>query len=173
MRGKALTDPCIALCHGITPACAGKRPLPSFPVLSLWDHPRVCGEKGTTEMCKLHKQGSPPRVRGKVFAFAHVNVYERITPAYAGKSRSQPRTAPRHRDHPRVCGEKMSRPPAKTRTPGLPPRMRGKEVKALLHFNWVGITPAYAGKSSPGSAAGCHARDHPRVCGEKGYPATG
>ena len=85
MRGKALTDPCIALCHGITPACAGKRPLPSFPVLSLWDHPRVCGEKGTTEMCKLHKQGSPPRVRGKVFAFAHVNVYERITPACAGK----------------------------------------------------------------------------------------
>ena len=110
---------------------------------------------------------SPPRVRGKAVAIFRQLHHGRITPAYAGKSRSQPRTAPRHRDHPRVCGEKMSRPPAKTRTPGLPPRMRGKEVKALLHFNWVGITPACAGKSSASSSSVHRSRDHPRVCGEK------
>ena len=114
----------------------------------LRDHPRVCGEKLITSAAGLIAKGSPPRMRGKVGDVGVALAVVGITPAYAGKSRSQPRTAPRHRDHPRVCGEKMSRPPAKTRTPGLPPRMRGKEVKALLHFNWVGITPACAGKSA-------------------------
>ena len=45
MRGKALTDPCIALCHGITPACAGKSLRPDNNPSTSWDHPRVCGEK--------------------------------------------------------------------------------------------------------------------------------
>ena len=48
-----------------------------------------------------------------------------------------------------------------------PPRMRGKVPVCCPEHRKVRITPAYAGKSSPGSAAGCHARDHPRVCGEK------
>ena len=173
MRGKASCILVSSSTVGITPAYAGKRGQPPSGPCCRWDHPRVCGEKSMMSRVVFCTVGSPPRVRGKVQLQPWQPTALGITPAYAGKSRSQPRTAPRHRDHPRVCGEKMSRPPAKTRTPGLPPRMRGKEVKALLHFNWVGITPAYAGKSSPGSAAGCHARDHPRVCGEKGYPATG
>ena len=147
MRGKVHQRSAEIQRYGITPAYAGKRPSQSSGDIRGWDHPRVCGEKFFVDEVLPGDTGSPPRMRGKVIPYLFSRELQGITPAYAGKSRSQPRTAPRHRDHPRVCGEKMSRPPAKTRTPGLPPRMRGKEVKALLHFNWVGITPACAGKS--------------------------
>ena len=106
MRGKALTDPCIALCHGITPACAGKRPLPSFPVLSLWDHPRVCGEKYLLSRTSMCTKGSPPRVRGKGETACEVVVKFGITPAYAGKRACTTTAIIQPKDHPRVCGEK-------------------------------------------------------------------
>ena len=48
-----------------------------------------------------------------------------------------------------------------------PPRMRGKEVKTLLNFNRVGITPACAGKRCAVPRLRFAVRDYPRVCGEK------
>ena len=50
---------------------------------------------------------------------------------------------------------------------GSPPRMRGKVLAALMPTNALGITPAYAGKSSGPLHVNCLGRDHPRVCGEK------
>ena len=45
--------------------------------------------------------------------------------------------------------------------------MRGKELLIARHFDDARITPAYAGKSSPG-LSDMHANgDHPRMCGEK------
>ena len=44
--------------------------------------------------------------------------------------------------NPRVGGEKELDDRFKTAELGSPPRRRGKEVKSLLHFNRVGITPA-------------------------------
>ena len=45
--------------------------------------------------------------------------------------------------------------------------MRGKEVGVSGDGLQLGITPAYAGKSSPG-LSDMHANgDHPRMCGEK------
>ena len=73
--------------HGITPACAGKRPgFPGF-LLSYRDHPRVCGEKHRKEGAQNDAQGSPPRVRGKVCAGSWLLLLLRITPACAGKSK--------------------------------------------------------------------------------------
>ena len=45
--------------------------------------------------------------------------------------------------------------------------MRGKEVKTLLNFNRVGITPACAGKRMVFAGRKSRTWDHPRVCGEK------
>ena len=45
--------------------------------------------------------------------------------------------------------------------------MRGKEVKTLLNFNRVGITPACAGKRCAVPRLRFAVRDYPRVCGEK------
>ena len=91
--------------------------------------------------------GSPPRMRGKVAAAVPALFLRGITPACAGKSEKQVPFLPPYQDHPRVCGEKARTLIVQDEPQGSPPRMRGKEVKALLHFNWVGITPACAGKS--------------------------
>ena len=92
----------------ITPACAGKSFRAKLPILSIRDHPRVCGEKEARAWPKEQVWGSPPRMRGKVAIPDDAPRFERITPAYAGKSRSQgSHTAPPG-DHPRVCGEKLT-----------------------------------------------------------------
>ena len=49
-----------------------------------------------------------------------------ITPAYAGKSGPPPSLFALSRDHPRVCGEKISRKGGEKMKRGSPPRMRGK-----------------------------------------------
>ena len=71
--------------------------------------------------------GSPPPMRGKVMRDEKVAFYERITPAYAGKS-----------------------PPFIIEVYhflGSPPPMRGKGFVLDRLPKRIGITPAYAGKS--------------------------
>ena len=70
--------------------------------------------------------GSPPPMRGKVQLFPQVPQWTGITPAYAGKSFRK--TAVRHaiKDHPRLCGEKLSARPQNYTLKGSPPPMRGK-----------------------------------------------
>ena len=46
----------------------------------------MCGEKGFYIRCIAHKVGSPPHVRGKVYYYVYNKLYNRITPACAGKS---------------------------------------------------------------------------------------
>ena len=48
--------------------------------------------------------------------------------------------------------------------------MRGKVCLSSLAASAIGITPAYAGKSSKQSGDPLKLWDHPRLCGEK-YPA--
>ena len=90
-----------------------------------------------------------------------------ITPAYAGKSFEGVWRLTLVKDHPRVCGEKGYSCFPSTSGAGSPPRMRGKVHGVLEELRCVGITPAYAGKSSGCSVAADPGRDHPRVCGEK------
>ena len=191
MRGKELLAADDLQTLRITPACAGKR-------LSRWlslrprrDHPRVCGEKLRIVEVGRVKEGSPPRMRGKVCTAEHDERQPGITPACAGKSfRVQhhlhpvagitPACAgksgayfgyPRfHGDHPRVCGEKLHMRSMPCWYVGSPPRMRGKVSagKILLHDG--GITPAYAGKRAFESGLHLRPQDHPRVCGEKQIP---
>ena len=92
---------------GITPACAGKRNCRAHLCQTPRDHPRVCGEKSSFPPSRLSRVGSPPRVRGKVLQSGVYQAAGGITPACAGKS-AYPQSSPsQHRDHPRVCGEKM------------------------------------------------------------------
>ena len=90
-----------------------------------------------------------------------------ITPACAGKrgSGSLPRSC--RRDHPRVCGEKISQTRRNLPLGGSPPRVRGKVRCIPKQRNTAGITPACAGKSQTLLYLPGLPRDHPRVCGEK------
>ena len=45
--------------------------------------------------------------------------------------------------------------------------MRGKAAETLTDSGWIGITPAYAGKSVQLRQCQGSSRDHPRLCGEK------
>ena len=86
MRGKGCIDVQAVHAPGITPAYAGKS-LRSMLLLYLhWDHPRVCGEKRGRVCGLCHREGSPPRMRGKGLCKGFHLCDVGITPAYAGKS---------------------------------------------------------------------------------------
>ena len=70
----------------ITPARAGKTPLPELPAGLRRDHPRVCGENLKRAVAIRECAGSPPRVRGKRVEAIEYARGERITPACAGKT---------------------------------------------------------------------------------------
>ena len=106
-------------------------------------------------------------MRGKVVAVAAAVAVAGITPAYAGKSLVVFWPQGASKDHPRVCGEKMSVPMLVYRLLGSPPRMRGKAIRAGQCRPPARITPAYAGKSNAAQTGYAHSWDHPRVCGEK------
>ena len=147
MRGKVLALASLMLCHR--------------------DHPRVCGEKEAPLTQERVHVGSPPRMRGKASALDVLPLPCGITPAYAGKSSEDTRRSGTNGDHPRVCGEKSFENGVKGYFEGSPPRMRGKAVDCPFSLPLVGITPAYAGKSTKQAKQQDKARDHPRVCGEK------
>ena len=108
MRGK-VTSPLILLYRDrITPAYAGKSQRRTQPFWKRQDHPRLCGEKLPPYFHNLVMIGSPPPMRGKVINFSVFVIKLRITPAYAGKSDQNLSDKIIFRDHPRLCGEKLS-----------------------------------------------------------------
>ena len=85
-------------------------------------------------------------MRGKGLLVALLWFELRITPAYAGKSETEPAVQAGRPDHPRVCGEKTHKDMTTEDNMGSPPRMRGKAPSAAQAALQMGITPAYAGK---------------------------
>ena len=90
----------------ITPACAGKRLHIVTLSYTIWDHPRVRGEKLIWLLTSEIFTGSPPRARGKGRALPKCPWVAGITPACAGKRQSAEPGSRGRRDHPRVRGEK-------------------------------------------------------------------
>ena len=106
-------------------------------------------------------------MRGKEVAASEQNQFQRITPAYAGKSYDENSGGCKRRDHPRLCGEKLEKHGRKITNLGSPPPMRGKGGVKVLSATERRITPAYAGKRSSILCTSCNRKDHPRLCGEK------
>ena len=86
-------------------------------------------------------------MRGKASGLESKMQSIRITPAYAGKSENAGGRCRRLKDHPRLCGEKISTFASGVVASGSPPPMRGK---AELRIDFME-----------------HCMDHPRLCGEK------
>ena len=167
MRGKVEPYRRTAAYLGITPAYAGKSfQLGDVPAVQK-DHPRLCGEKVEQRNIVIDTIGSPPPMRGKGNLENWIKTTTRITPAYAGKRSSRCSAMHRRRDHPRLCGEKVSNFHSLEFAPGSPPPMRGKAHKAAMTLHRSGITPAYAGKSGRSYNLVPPRQDHPRLCGEK------
>ena len=107
MRGKGTKVFLLSGYEGITPAYAGKSELGFFGVLKVKDHPRICGEKGTSVMSTICVLGSPPHMRGKGSQAVEGPAQTGITPAYAGKRNLHHNSDCVLEDHPRICGEKI------------------------------------------------------------------
>ena len=86
-------------------------------------------------------------MRGKGYLEPFYSIYHRITPAYAGKSTAFTILSIKNPDHPRLCGEKLVTSGNSGVGLGSPPPMRGKAETFAVADLFVGITPAYAGKS--------------------------
>ena len=153
VRGKGFLHFAHKMLEGITPAYAGKSTTAGRGRMPSRDHPRVCGEKSTSEAQKSSDMGSPPRVRGKDTIITELANVLRITPACAGKRVRHRRISKPTRDHPRVCGEKGSSTFWSRNHSGSPPRMRGKGQVSVFLRVFVGITPACAGKSCSSSVS--------------------
>ena len=127
MRGKGRNGMYIVQLSGITPAYAGKSINQFATDFFLKDHPRLCGEKSLLYPSAQQQLGSPPPMRGKGSAYRFCQRLQRITPAYAGKSKEDKN--------------------GKGSQAGSPPPMRGKGVSGFSLTSVSRITPAYAGKS--------------------------
>ena len=150
----------------ITPARAGKTMEEGLEKLREKDHPRACGENMAMLYEQMKEQGSPPRVRGKLFLLWTRSKHIRITPARAGKTRSTTLCSAVTWDHPRACGENMIKSEVVRVTWGSPPRVRGKLFLCACRLHKNRITPARAGKTFSFLHQISQARDHPRACGE-------
>ena len=128
-RGKALHLVPSSKQHRITPAWAGKSAAVDAAAAAARDHPRVGGEKTMRFIIASTVSGSPPRGRGKAFQTPCPGWRERITPAWAGKSRVKQNQIAFWWDHPRVGGEKAARPGQVGRQPGITPAWAGKRLK--------------------------------------------
>ena len=147
MRGKDSFPLLIPLALRITPAYAGKSDSEGGRYQQPRDHPRLCGEKCIAVVISNGILGSPPPMRGKAFGKICNNLFNRITPAYAGKRLIMYIMCGQIRDHPRLCGE--------------------KNPSCISSSACIRITPAYAGKSAVIPDDNQSYKDHPRLCGEK------
>ena len=167
MRGKDITQIFFNSGKRITPAYAGKsgtivpandstagspppmrgkvRP-PAFPKKKARITPAYAGKSFLLFSFEQFRIGSPPPMRGKVPQQQQDIFRWRITPAYAGKSQPATTGKRRHRDHPRLCGEKVLHVVQNFFVPGSPPPMRGKGYQRHVCGKITRITPAYAGK---------------------------
>lgn len=90
------------------------------------------GEKASTRALSSATVGSPPRRRGKAEEPREPGTFDRITPAWAGKSGSLCFANLLTQDHPRAGGEKITDETIGTVIQGSPPHGRGK-TRHLSH----------------------------------------
>ena len=135
----------------------------------------------------LHSDSEvPPHTRGTLSAPAISRSSPRITPAYAGNTRTCIICNQRFEDHPRLRGEHLLDPQTGIPQQG-PPRLRGEHLNInFATFFILGsppltrgtqcclcwilqiarITPAYAGNTSYLCRHSRYPEDHPRLRGE-------
>ena len=166
MRGKRIDAGQLIAVAGITPADAGKTFRLSPAKIAAEDHPRGCGENDIENRIFVKKEGSPPRMRGKLHTMRLRPSGMRITPAGAGKTGVLGGLECVSWDHPRRCGENKEQRHWTIHQSGSPPQVRGKPASRVPSSSSDRITPAGAGKTAGRGAVSSGGKDHPRRCGE-------
>ena len=124
MRERRCFRAILCIFVGITPAYAGKTVMEFSGDFLDEDHPRVCGKDILLKLTASKRQGSPPRMRERLIFARLVYFFQRITPAYAGKTNWYDKKTFLLQDHPRVCGKDGTMLVFNIPCQGSPPRMR-------------------------------------------------
>ena len=112
------------------------------------------------------RDGSSPRVRGKLATWFLLSRVLGLIPARAGKTAMGWPTAAQIWAHPRACGENLLCRVHGHVWRGSSPRVRGKRLVAPAAEHAPGLIPACAGKPHAAEGVGGVGEAHPRVCGE-------
>ena len=147
MRGKLHDSRMEWRKRGLIPAHAGKT-IPKNPqCFHHGAHPRACGENLTIEIADSLREGSSPRMRGKLAFLPVVPAAVGLIPAHAGKTGLQSSGDESGWAHPRACGENQRTTRWSTSDTGSSPRMRGKPYASAYSYQKERLIPAHAGKT--------------------------
>ena len=137
----------------LTPAFAGTtsqlRPVSRGPRA----HPRVRGDHVEVAVVADEYGGSPPRSRGPLPAGTHPGRRPGLTPAFAGTTSGVPAVECRSEAHPRVRGDHFLGLAHPRLHGGSPPRSRGPPLVLRPGRRRLGLTPAFAGTTTPWCAS--------------------
>ena len=151
--------------YRIIPARAGFTPVGATPAEARSDHPRSRGVYEATGIVEHPSDGSSPLARGlpsRVWAWG---VQNRIIPARAGFTRSNPTRVWSSPDHPRSRGVYVAFSRARDDSPGSSPLARGLLPRGVQGGWGDGIIPARAGFTQGGRRDVHQEGDHPRSRG--------
>ena len=173
-RGKLRVQRRAETLLGLIPAHAGKThdAVSEHPELSA--HPRSRGENPIAGVNSADCQGSSPLTRGKPGMTVAGQLYERLIPAHAGKTRPSPPTPKAPWAHPRSRGENVVAETKNFSRAGSSPLTRGKPVRASRCLARLGLIPAHAGKTAGiGLVEDAEAGSSPLTRGKRSpvYPA--
>ena len=150
----------------IIPAYAGSTcgnlPRPRRPP----DHPRIRGEHRRAAARRHPRGGSSPHTRGAPSCRCPAPPSRRIIPAYAGSTKTFPRSHTNVSDHPRIRGEHADGVLSRMSIGGSSPHTRGAPARPGHPAPVAGIIPAYAGSTTYDKTGSYLEPDHPRIRGE-------
>ena len=170
-RGRPPSTLYRTLPSGNTPAYAGKT-RSSHEQQSLPEkHPRLRGEDALLAAASSASGETPPLTRGRPTAGCRCRDQRGNTPAYAGKTLTHNADIKLAWKHPRLRGEDMFQSRSRRLQAETPPLTRGRPSCCTCSPGALRNTPAYAGKTVPGSATGSDLWKHPRLRGEDHHRA--
>ena len=153
MRGAHIIANAWYIVIGIIPAYAGSTLRGKSCMGMGRDHPRVCGEHSAGESNANETAGSSPRMRGALESSSQNGNIKGIIPAYAGSTLLPRQHGRAVRDHPRVCGEHLTKLEFDLLYQGSSPRMRGALVNALQPYKLSGSSGGEVGNHRKRSGA--------------------
>ena len=130
-----------------------------------WAHPRECGADATGTSRRDARDGSSPRVRGRLLAVCLFGRSLGLIPASAGQTCMTVSRWGGIWAHPRECGADGIRTYVDSENAGSSPRVRGRLTKKHVNFTCTGLIPASAGQTSLCALLDDRAGAHPRECG--------
>ena len=152
--------------HRLIPAHAGKTLRSPCARTSPTAHPRSRGENSRRSASTARASGSSPLTRGKRLLDPLEDVRERLIPAHAGKTPTDPMVSSPASAHPRSRGENLMPVPSWWRPAGSSPLTRGKLAEGDIVSVYEGLIPAHAGKTARAALVPLAKTAHPRSRGE-------